>query len=77
MASEPIKEHITVALIGSGFAALHMRYYDDIQDFDVEQTGIGRYRTYKEAVIEARIWSESNEIELKLPAEFMPGNPWD
>jgi hypothetical protein len=57
---------IDVSLLGSGYAAV---CYCDVTDdhgtyTDVHQTGIGRYKTHKEAAIEARIWSESDGIPL-------------
>lgn len=57
---------ITVMLLGSGYAAIHMRYYDDMEGYDIQQTGIGRYRTKEEAVKEAQDWSTSDEIELHI-----------
>lgn len=55
---------ITVSLLGSGYAAIHLV---DVTDeygtyTDVQQTGIGRYKTSKEAIVEARMWSKSDEI---------------
>jgi hypothetical protein len=59
-------DRIVIARLGSGYAALHMRYYDDIEGYDVCQTGYGRYHTRAEAIKEAKAWSKSDEIELKL-----------
>lgn len=57
---------LDVSLLGSGYAAvLYVDVTDDHGTYtDVQQTGIGRYKTRKEAVIEARMWSESDEIPL-------------
>ncbi len=57
---------IGVDLLGSGHAAV---MYVDVTDdngtyTDVQQTGIGRYVTRKEAAAEARAWSESEGVPL-------------
>lgn len=57
---------ITVSLLGSGYAAVH---YVDVTDkhgtyTDVQQTGVGRYGTYKEALVEARMWAEAEGYPL-------------
>lgn len=62
---------ITVSLLGSGYAAVE---YVDVTDdhgtyVDVQQTGIGRYKTYNEALIEARMWAEAEELPLIVSAE--------
>lgn len=64
MTTEDLSDYITVSLIGSGHAALHMTHVDGY--WDIQQTGIGRYKTYEEAVAEARDWSRSDEIRLSL-----------
>lgn len=69
MPKEIIKnEYIGVHLLGSGYAAVHMVLVSDGEGeyWDYQQTGIGRYKTRDEAEIEARNWSISDEIELKL-----------
>lgn len=62
----PIREYITVSLLGSGYAAIHMRWYDDMNGYDVQQTGIGRYRTREAATTEAIVWAQSDNIPLRL-----------
>lgn len=74
MGIEANPDYIGVALLGSGYAALHMRWYADTGGYDVQQTGLGRYPTRQEAEREARDWSRSDEIELRLPAR---GFPWE
>lgn len=72
MTEEILDELITVRLLGSGFAALHMvlvKENDDIPYWDIQQTGIGRYETRDKAVIEARNWSKSEEIRLDSSIE--------
>jgi hypothetical protein len=58
--------HIDVAQLGSGYAALHMVDVTDNHGTyqDVQQTGIGRYATREEAIVEAKSWSASDEIPL-------------
>lgn len=63
--TEAHPDYLCVSLLGSGYAAIHMRWYADMGGYDVEQTGIGRYQTHAEAVIEARMWSVSDEIEYR------------
>jgi hypothetical protein len=65
-ATEDKTSFITVQLLGSGYAAIHWSWYAEDDMWDVTQTGIGRYKTYAEAEEEARIWSESDEIRLRL-----------
>jgi hypothetical protein len=67
MADKVIQERMTVQLLGSGYAAVHMVLVEDDnlgQYWDVQQTGIGRYRTRQEAEQEAIGWSISDEISL-------------
>ena len=57
---------ITVQLLGSGYAAIMLV---DVTDeklgtyTDVQQTGIGRYKTRGEAEREAKQWARSEEME--------------
>lgn len=53
--------YIHVSLLGSGYAAVMMEWQPE-GFWDVFQTGIGRYKTREEAVIEAKIWSETDEV---------------
>lgn len=66
MTEKIIDAHITTSLLGSGYAAVHMVLVDDSKlgkYWDVQQTGLGRYKTEQEAIIEAKLWSESDEIK--------------
>jgi hypothetical protein len=60
-------DYICVMLLGSGYAAVHMRWIDnfDYQGYDVQQTGLGRYVKRSAAETEARIWAASDEIALR------------
>ena len=54
-------------LLASGWAAVHVAMFDDGDGIwypDMQQTGIGRYRTREEAENEARDWSRSDKIPL-------------
>ena len=64
--SESNPDYITVSLLGSGYAALHMTWDSEAQFYDVQQTGIGRYETRDKAETEARSWSISDQIELRI-----------
>ena len=69
MSETIIAQRITVMLLGSGLAAVHMVQVRDTElgDYwDVQQTGIGRYkaRDRNRAVGEAYSWSKSDEIPL-------------
>jgi hypothetical protein len=59
---------IVVSLLGSGFAALMLADYEDMNwNTDVVQTGIGRYKTREEAALEAKSWAEEEDVPF---AEF-------
>jgi hypothetical protein len=60
-------DYVTVTKGMSGHFAVLMRYYEDIQDYDVMQTGLGRYEDQLEALREASDWAEAHEIPLVLP----------
>lgn len=49
-------------LLGSGYAAVMINYYDDSYE-DIQQTGIGRYKTSEEAEKEAKEWAEAEDID--------------
>lgn len=58
---------ITVGLLGSGYAAIMLADYEDMDwNTDVENTGIGRYATKEEAIEEAKHWAEDEGIPLVL-----------
>lgn len=56
---------VTAASVNRHFAC-HMRWYPDIMGYDVQQTGIGRYRTRDEAVAEADVWAQAEELECRV-----------
>lgn len=60
-------DYIEVTWGGSGYFAVHRRYYEDIKGYDNEQTGVGRYRTFAEAEAEARDWAETHEMPYGPP----------
>lgn len=56
---------IITSLLGSGHAAVMLVDVETLgrtKYTDVQQTGIGRYRTNEEAIQEAKQWAESEEI---------------
>lgn len=59
-------DYITVGRLGSGYAAIHMRWYDDIKAYDVLDTGMGRFAIRETAEIEAKTWAFFDEIELRI-----------
>jgi hypothetical protein len=67
---ETLANHrITVSLLGSGYAAIHL--VDVTEEgrgtyTDVQQTGFGRYATREEAEREASDWAEAEEMPLLL-----------
>ena len=66
---------IEVASLGSGWAAIHTVQVnrDGHEPYrDIQQTGVGRYRDREEAITEARMWSQSDEIELHIPEYVEP-----
>lgn len=92
---KPIKEetvefpgYLMTQLLGSGWAAVHMvkvtvrKPGEEPYTYeDVQQTGIGRYATIREAWVEAKMWSQSDEIPfdedepaapVAKPKKFIP-----
>lgn len=58
---------LTVGLLGSGWAAIELADYEDMDwGTDVTRTGIGRYKTREEAIKEAECWSGSDQLPLFL-----------
>lgn len=58
---------ITIGLIGSGYAALHIAEYEDMDWMqDIVETGIGRYDNSVDAKIEAMGWAEAECLQLKI-----------
>jgi hypothetical protein len=73
MAESVIDGCMSVQLLGSGWAAVHMVLVkdDELGEYwDVQQTGIGRYATRDEAVKEAVNWCFTNEIKPDKALEF-------
>jgi hypothetical protein len=69
---DKISNHrIDVDQLGSGWAAVHLVDVTDNHGTytDIQNTGIGRYRTREEAVKEAKSWSRSDEIPLAKGVE--------
>lgn len=67
----PGEHWLTVQLLGSGYAAVEMWMNGEEPDLgpfpEPWNTGFGRYRTKAEAVVEAKQWSESDEIPIWPP----------
>lgn len=65
---ETTSDHrIEVMSLGSGRAAVHtvLVHEEGKEPYrDIQNTGVGRYANRAEAVTEARMWSQSDEIEL-------------
>jgi len=65
--SKSRNHRLVVGQLGSGWAAIELADYEDMEwGSDVAQTGIGRYATKEEAIEEAKGWSESDELPLIL-----------
>ena len=63
-----LDSYLTVYLSITGWTAVHrvlVKENDDEPYWDNQQTGIGKYKTREEAMIEARDWSESDGIRLE------------
>jgi hypothetical protein len=58
-------DYITTTHGMSGNFAVFMRWYADIQAYDVLQSGIGRYKTIQEAQDEAKAWAEAEQVEYR------------
>jgi hypothetical protein len=58
------KPYITISYGIGGYYAVQRAYYEDIQDYDNTCTGIGRYKTYKEAKEEAQEWAKVEGIDF-------------
>lgn len=67
----PGEHWLTVMLLGSGYAAVEMWMCDcepDLGPFpEPYNTGFGRYRTRRDAELEAEQWSESDELPIWPP----------
>lgn len=58
------QSYITIGYGIGGYYAILRAYYEDIQDYDNACTGIGRYKTYKEAKEEALEWALAEGIDF-------------
>ena len=57
---------IVVSLIGSGWAALEIADYEDMGwGPDIVQSGIGRYATKAEAIVEAEAWAQAENLPFR------------
>lgn len=61
-------DYITVYESVGGWKAVHMTWavYEDLPHgfYEPEQTGVGAYATEEQAVVEAKSWAESEELEF-------------
>jgi len=67
MAEKVLDEYITAYLSITGWTAVHrvlIQEDNDIPYWDNQQTGIGKYKTKEEAMVEARLWGISEEIRV-------------
>jgi hypothetical protein len=65
--------YVTITSGMRGYFAVLMTWteYDNCRDdgfYEPENTGFGSYKTYAEAVPEARSWAEAEGCELKVTA---------
>ena len=60
------RPYITTTWGMSGYFAVLMSWYDDMNGYDVSQTGVGRYRTLREAQNEANSWGMNEGIRVLL-----------
>lgn len=58
-------DYISITNGMRGWFAIHCRWYEDMNGYDVYQTGIGSYDTQEEAKEEAILWAEIEEISFK------------
>lgn len=70
MSEKILDQYITVYLSITGWTAVHRVFVHEDSDrpgegyWDNQQTGIGKYVTREEALVEARNWAKSDEIRL-------------
>ena len=59
-------KYICVQMLRTGYAAVEMIWCEDVTSgsgyWDINNTGIGRYRTRKEAEDEAKHWAQDEEL---------------
>lgn len=58
--------YITITQGGAGWFAVHMWWHPD-GFWEPYQTGIGRYHTREEAIVEAAMWAAAEEMR------YVPG----
>lgn len=68
-------EHVTLTKGGSGWMVIWLKWYDDINAFDIHVTGDGRYAKAADAIPEARAMAEENALQLRLPDPHAPPAP--
>ena len=61
-----MKDFIMIDNAISGYFAVLMSYDEGLETYLPYQTGIGRYKTRKEAEKEAKMWAEMEGIEVEL-----------
>jgi hypothetical protein len=68
MSERILDGYIGTQLLWSGWAAVHyVKVEQSGQSYwDIQQTGIGRYKTQEEATKEAKQWSEGEGIRFGL-----------
>lgn len=67
MAVQIIERHLDVYLSITGWTVVHRakaNWDGDGEYWDNMNTGIGKYKTRAEAIVEAKSWSESDGIPL-------------
>ena len=67
MSDKILDSYIGVTSGMSGWFAIECVLVDDPElgeYWDIQQTGVGRYKERRQAVLEAISWSESDEIKL-------------
>jgi len=62
----PERCYISVYRAIGGWQSQMICWYPEDNMWDVQQTGMGPYKTRKEAEIDAKCWAGTEEVELKL-----------
>lgn len=65
MNDEKYASHTDVTQGLRGWFAVLMVYYDDIQGFDVFNSGISSYVTREEAIADAKSWAELEGLKCR------------
>jgi hypothetical protein len=58
-------DHISVTSGMSGYFAVHVSWNTEDECWEPYNTGLGRYKTYKEAADEGKRWAVDEGIEYK------------